>query len=226
MKDTSLSLEAFAEKAIIYLIREELKSRKLFGGLRDLGFDDDFYQTDLLEIIMPWIGFYWDQPDEYDFCNGLLEKHSALVVLDGAELLDEARRVYDLLSKIPVQAGHDPTAILKAVTALKKTCVSLQDRMVRSSEEMKIRERSWRRSRAQMKFIGAKLRWFRQRVGLGVESAAKKIRIPKRRLNRIERGTYVQFDLAHLRLICRCYGTSAEAFIANFIDPRFNYSQT
>jgi hypothetical protein len=32
-----------AKTAIIQLIGQELKRRKLFGGLRDLGLDDDFY---------------------------------------------------------------------------------------------------------------------------------------------------------------------------------------
>jgi hypothetical protein len=226
MNNISLSLDGFAEKTAIYLIREELKSRKLFGGLRDLGFDDDFYCADLLEIIMPLIGYSWDLPEHYDFCNNLLEKHSALVVLDGLELLDEAKRVYDILSEQAVLEAYDPAEILKAPRVLEKYFDPSRDRRLPFSAEMKLRERSWRKSRAQLEFIGAKLRWFRQCMGLGIESAAKRIRIPKRRLNRIERGTYAQFDVIHLRHICRCYRTSADAFIGNFIDPRFHYSQS
>jgi len=225
MKNSSLSSEAFAEKAIIYLIREELKSRKLFGGLRDLGFDDDFYCADLLEIIMPWIGYSWDLPEQYDFCNDLIEKHSALVVLDGSELLEEARQVYEILSKEAIRQGYDRIVVPKSLQVFGQALEPSREGFARSGSEMKLRERSWRSSQAQRQFIGARLRWFRKYSGLGIESASKKIRIPKRRLNRIEHGTYVQFDLSHLRQICRCYGTSADAFISNFIDPRFHYSQ-
>ena len=84
-----------AQKAIIHLIGQELKSRKLFGGLRDLGLDDDFYQADLIEVIMTSIGIPPESHDEfYSYCYDLIGKHSDRVVRDDAVLLDEAERVF------------------------------------------------------------------------------------------------------------------------------------
>jgi DNA-binding XRE family transcriptional regulator len=216
MEDFSISLDAFTEKAMIFLIREELKSRKLFGGLRDLGLDDDVYQADLLEVIMPCIGFSWDAPKQYDFCNSLLRKHSTRVAPDCAELLNEARRVYKILCKQAARQGNDQAPLSK--TMLKRALDPSVYTMIPSSSEMKQREISWQRSRAKREWIGERLQRKRQEAGLGIQAAAKEIGIPKRRLIKIERGTYVQFDLTHLKHICRCYGTSAEAFISNYID--------
>jgi len=99
MKDILLSQEPSAEKVIVYLIREELKSRKFFETLRELGLDDAFYQADLLELIMVGLGLIPDSTEHYAFCYDLISKHSAHVVQDADELLDEAKRVYTILSQ-------------------------------------------------------------------------------------------------------------------------------
>jgi hypothetical protein len=97
MKDIFLFQEPSAEKVIVYLISQELKSRKFFEGLREIGLDDDFYQTDLLELIMASLGIISDSTEQYTFCYNLLNKHSTHVVEDTDELLDEAKRVYGIL---------------------------------------------------------------------------------------------------------------------------------
>jgi hypothetical protein len=99
MNDTIPSPEGSAEKVIVHLIREELKSRKFFEGLRELGLDDAFYQTDLLELIMAGLGLMPDSPEQYTFCYDLLNKHSKRITEDADELLKEAKSVYHLLSK-------------------------------------------------------------------------------------------------------------------------------
>jgi hypothetical protein len=88
-----------AEKVIVHLIREELKSRKFFEGLREIGLDDNFYQTDLLELITAGLGLTPDSPEQYTFCYDLLNEHSTQVVEDADELLDKATRVYEILSR-------------------------------------------------------------------------------------------------------------------------------
>jgi hypothetical protein len=97
MKDIFFSHEPSAEKVIVYLIREELKSRKFFEGLRELGLDDNFYQTDLMELIMAGLGLLPDEAEQYNFCYQLISEHSSRVVEDADELLDEAKQVYGIL---------------------------------------------------------------------------------------------------------------------------------
>jgi hypothetical protein len=92
--------EPYASANVItYLIREELKSRKFFEGLRDLGLDDAFYQVDLLDLIMAGLGLEPESQDDYNFCHTALRKHSIRVVEDRDELLNEAKRVYRILAK-------------------------------------------------------------------------------------------------------------------------------
>ena len=98
MKPIIDSLEQLpGEKVIIQLVREELKSRKFFETLRDLGLDDAFYQTDLLDIIMASLDLSSDR--HYTFCADLLRKHSARVLQNHDELLEEAQRVYGMLQE-------------------------------------------------------------------------------------------------------------------------------
>lgn len=97
MKDLIPCKGLASEEVIIHLIREELKSRRFFEALRELGLDDAFYQVDLLDLIMPAIGLSPDSEAHYDFCHDVLSKHSMRVTQDGDELLNEARKVYELL---------------------------------------------------------------------------------------------------------------------------------
>jgi len=88
------------EKAIIHLIGQELKSRRFFEGLRELGLDDAFYQPDLLELIMTAMGLPPESHDEhYNFYHDILRKHSDRVAQDADELLNEATRVYAILQQ-------------------------------------------------------------------------------------------------------------------------------
>ena len=104
-KPTTPPHTADASKVIIILIREELKSRKFFEGLREIGLDDNFYQTDLLELIMAGLGLTSDSPEQYTFCYDVLHEHSTQVVEDADELLDEAKRVYEILSRHAKQSA-------------------------------------------------------------------------------------------------------------------------
>jgi hypothetical protein len=89
--------EPLASSIIIHLIREELKSRRFFEALRELGLDDSFYQTDLLEIIMAGMGLPLNSEECYSYCHGLMRRHSARVAQDTGELLNEAKRVHGIL---------------------------------------------------------------------------------------------------------------------------------
>lgn len=79
------------------------------------------------------------------------------------------------------------------------------------------REVSWRLSRHGMEKVGSKLRRLRKENRMPLESAAKALGMPGGRLNKIERGTYVQFSFTQLKRLCKLYGTSAEAFLATYM---------
>jgi len=98
----------FAKKVILHLIREELKSRKFFESLRDLGLDDAFYQVDLLELIMTPLGLKYDDQADYDFCCDLLRSHSLRVVQDSGEVWEEATRVYAILLEHTARVTKNP----------------------------------------------------------------------------------------------------------------------
>jgi len=91
-----------------------------------------------------------------------------------------------------------------------------------AASEMEHREISWRLSRSGMEKVGVKLRRLRKEKWMPLEEAAKAASMPKGRLNKIERGTYVQFDLIQLKRLCKVYGVTAKAFLATYIDIWFD----
>jgi hypothetical protein len=99
MEGKTLSRKASAETITLMLITEELKNRKLFDDLRWLGYYHVFYRSDLIEIIMLSIGLNPEVSLQRSFCHTLLDRHSQRIVESRRELMDEAKRVYDQLSR-------------------------------------------------------------------------------------------------------------------------------
>ena len=93
-------------KVIIMLIREELKSRKLFEELHWLSYHNSFYKTDLVDLILLAMGVDPKASIERTLCHTLLDQHSQRVINNATELQDEARRVYDKLVKHTLQLGY------------------------------------------------------------------------------------------------------------------------
>jgi hypothetical protein len=105
---------------ILYLIREELKSRKFFSGLQRLGLDYCFYQPHLDKPILAAVGFD-DPPDEvYKFYFKLIEKRSRKIREDEESITTQARKVWktlvdlsdrrNLVSEGPQQTRHSHVA--------------------------------------------------------------------------------------------------------------------
>ena len=57
----------------LYLITEELKTRKFFNGLLDLGLDNCPYQPNLDKLIMAYIGLPDDVDDAFDFYYDVID---------------------------------------------------------------------------------------------------------------------------------------------------------
>lgn len=82
---------------ILALLCEELKSRKFFNSLLQLGLDNCPYQVHLDEIIMNLLGLNDDLNETYDFYYNLIEKHSIEINRSRESIEREAVNVYRAL---------------------------------------------------------------------------------------------------------------------------------
>ena len=78
----------------LHLITEELKSRKFFNGLLDLGLDNCPYQPNLDKLIMAHVGLPDDTDDAFDFYYDVIEKHSKLITANKETATQQALEVY------------------------------------------------------------------------------------------------------------------------------------
>ena len=79
---------------LLSLIREELKSIKLFNGLAKLGLQDCYYQPNLSNIILAQAGFE-DCPDDLmNFYTELVERHSERIEDDHDSITKAALDMY------------------------------------------------------------------------------------------------------------------------------------
>lgn len=78
----------------LYLIREELKSRKFFSGLQKLGLDYCLYQPHLDKPILAAIGFDDPSDEVYNSYFRLIEKRSRKVSEDQDSITKQLRKVY------------------------------------------------------------------------------------------------------------------------------------
>lgn len=81
----------------LYLIREELKSRKFFSGLQRLGLDYCFYQPCLDKPILAAAGFDKPSDEVYQFYFKLIEKRSRKIREDEELITKQAKKVYERL---------------------------------------------------------------------------------------------------------------------------------
>jgi hypothetical protein len=93
---SSSSLTKFLsdEELLLWLIREDLKCRKFFDGLRAIGMEDTFYQPELGMLILKCAGFENEIDDTYDFYHDLLGRHSQAIEADIDSVRREAFHVY------------------------------------------------------------------------------------------------------------------------------------
>ena len=82
----------------LYLISEELKSRKFFNGLLDLGLDNCYYQPNLDKLIMASVGLHDDADETFDFYYHVIEKHSKLITTSKESVTQQALEVYITLT--------------------------------------------------------------------------------------------------------------------------------
>ncbi len=78
----------------LFLIREELKSRKFFNSLQRAGIDDCYYQTHLDELILKHVGLNQNSDTDFAFYSRLMEKNSTKIEAGEKSIMKRAVKVY------------------------------------------------------------------------------------------------------------------------------------
>jgi hypothetical protein len=81
-------------EVILQLIREELKSRKFFNSLTQLGLDNCYYQPNLDNLIMAYVGLQDDDNQTFDFYYSVIERRSELINKNKESVIEQALEVY------------------------------------------------------------------------------------------------------------------------------------
>jgi len=79
------------------LIGEELKSRRFFNTLHELGLEYSFFQPHLDHPILQTVGLDPSNDDVFDFYSDLMDKHSKLISAESKSVSAQAKEVYDTL---------------------------------------------------------------------------------------------------------------------------------
>jgi hypothetical protein len=78
----------------IQLIGEELKSRKFFNSLTRLGLDNSYYQPNLDNLIMAYVGLHDNDNRTFDFYYSVIERRSELINKNKESVIEQALEVY------------------------------------------------------------------------------------------------------------------------------------
>jgi hypothetical protein len=93
---TSLSVE----EIVLMLISEELKSRKFFSTLQDLGLDDSWCQPHLDDTILYCLGIKDNQNETFDFYYAVMNEHAEKIDKSMETVTEQAKAVYKKLSRL------------------------------------------------------------------------------------------------------------------------------
>lgn len=78
----------------LYLIREELKSRKLFSALHQAGIDDCYFQPHLDSLILRSVGIDDASDETTNQYNEILDRRSKKITADNDSIVKQAMKVY------------------------------------------------------------------------------------------------------------------------------------
>ncbi|GCC53499.1 hypothetical protein SanaruYs_37440 [Chryseotalea sanaruensis] len=92
-----------SERLIIALISAELKSRKFFNTLQDLGLDDSWYQPHLDDTILSCLGIDDDTNETFDFYYDVMNKHAEKIDKTKSSVTKQAKAVYKKLKAMKSQ---------------------------------------------------------------------------------------------------------------------------
>jgi hypothetical protein len=78
----------------LYLIKEELKSRRFFEGLHKVGVDDIYFQPHLDKLILKSVGLDDGTDETSEFYFKVMERRSKKVLADNDSIVTQALKVY------------------------------------------------------------------------------------------------------------------------------------
>ena len=98
-KSIPISLSA-KDTFTLHLIREELKSRKFFHILQQVGLDDCYYQTNLDSLILTCLDLDDDTDETFRKYEHIMEKRIKKITAHNDSIMKQAIKIYRELSMI------------------------------------------------------------------------------------------------------------------------------
>ena len=86
-------------ESTLHLIREELKIRKFFNTLREIGLADCYFESDLGFLILKSLGLNDGKDETYYYYSDLMDKHSKKISEDQDSIRRQAVKAYNQLVK-------------------------------------------------------------------------------------------------------------------------------
>lgn len=84
----------------LFLIKEELKTRKLFQALHDAGLDDCYYQPHLDTLILQSVGVYDGTDETFELYTEIMDRRSKKIDMDHELIVKQAMKVYMELKRL------------------------------------------------------------------------------------------------------------------------------
>lgn len=84
----------------LYLIKEELKSRKFFNTLQTMGLDDCYFQPHLDTLILRSLDLDDDSDKTFDAYYEIIEHRSKKIDADDESIMKQALKVYMELKRL------------------------------------------------------------------------------------------------------------------------------
>jgi len=79
---------------ILYMIKKELKSTKLFNGLARVRLDDCYFQSNFGTLILAYLGFDERPDDLHEFYKNLIDRYSEKIKADNNVIMKCAFEVH------------------------------------------------------------------------------------------------------------------------------------
>ncbi|MBT1706334.1 hypothetical protein [Chryseosolibacter indicus] len=85
---------------ILYLISEELKSRRFFSTLQELGLDNSYFQPHLDSLILRSLDMDEDSDETFDAYYKIIERRSRKIKADSTSVTRQALKAYHELLEV------------------------------------------------------------------------------------------------------------------------------
>lgn len=78
----------------LFLIKEELKARKLFHALHEVGLDDCYFQPHLDSLILRSVGIDDGSDETFEVYTAIMDKRSKKIDMDHDVIMKQAMKAY------------------------------------------------------------------------------------------------------------------------------------